>query len=211
MGAGIAAFIVLLAARGLYAPDRYALPVDLALFLLAAIGFGQIVDLAVERIGRTAITRRLMVGGAFAVAIGGVALTRSGPFDPGINATITDLRTLNENTAHVESVVRSVSTEPSVIAAIGWVVPTAVRPRMAVDLGVPLTEVAGLSLAWLDASNALLQDGQVVFHDRQGDLPRGRYGALEADRDISLGAFTLRPLLVDDVAGAWVYEVVAAP
>jgi len=211
MGPGIAAFIVLLAARGLYAPDRYALPVDLALFLLAAIGFGQLVDLAVERLGRTAITRRLMVGVAFAVAIGGVAMARLGPFDPGISGTITDLRTLNENAARVESVMRSVSTEPSDTAAIGWVVPTAVRPRMAVDLGVPLTEIAGLSLAWLDPSSALLRDGQVVFHDRQGDLPRGRYGALEGDREVSLGGFILRPLLVDEVTGAWVYEVVATP
>jgi hypothetical protein len=211
MGPGIAAFNVLLAARGLNAPDRYALPIDLALFLLAAIGFGQLVYLAVERLGRTAITRRLMVGGAFAVAIGGVAMGRLGPFDPGINGTISDLRTLNENAARVELVIRSVSTEPSDAAAIGWVVPTAVRPRMAVDIGVPLTEIAGLSLAWLDPSSALLRGGQVVFHDRQGDLPRGRYGALEVAGEISLGEFTLRPLLVDELTGAWVYEVVATP
>ena len=211
IGPGIAAFIVLLAARGLYAPDRYALPIDLALFLLAAMGFGQLVELTAERVGRAAIARRLIVGGAFAVAIGGVALARIGPFDPSLRGTISDLRTLNENAARVEPLLRSRAAQGSTAEAIGWIVPTAVRPRIAVDLGVPLTDIAGLSTAWIDPSSGLLRDGQVLFHDRQGDLPRGRYGVLESDGELSLGSFTLRPLLVDDMTGAWVYQVVATP
>jgi hypothetical protein len=211
MGPGIAAFIVLLAARGLYAPDRYALPVDLSLFLVAAIGFGSLVDVSVNRIGRSAFARRLIVGGAFGVAIGGFALARIGPFDPVINGTIADLRTLNENAARVESVVRSRVAEGSRTGPIGWIVPTAVRPRMAVDLGVPLTEIAGLSLAWIDPSSTLLEDGQIVFHDRHGDLPRGSYGVLETGGVVSVGVLTLRPLLIDPSTGAWVYEVMAGP
>jgi len=211
MGPGIAAFIVLLAVRGLYAPDRYALPVDLALFLLAAVGFGQVVELAVERLGPAAMARRLIVGGAFAVVLSGVALTGSGPFDPGVNRTIADFRILSENTAHVESVLRSRTAGGSTAGPIGWIVPTAVRPRMAVDLGVPLTAIAGLSPAWADASNALLEAGQIVFHDRQGDRPRGRYGVLETGGEVSIGALTLRPLLIDETRGIWLYEVIAGP
>jgi hypothetical protein len=209
MGPGIGAFIVLLAARGLYAPERYALPIDLSLFLLAAFGFGRLVDLAADRVGSSGAARRLIVGGAFGIVLVGAGLARFGPFEPGTVAVITDLRTLNENVARVEPILRQRMPHGASGRAIDWIVPTAVRPRVAVDLDVPLTVVSGLSLAWLDASSGLLEDGQVIVHDRRGDLPAGQFGVLETGLDAIVGNHALRPLLADPSGGVWVFEVTA--
>ena len=214
VGPGIAAFIVLLAARGLYGPERYALPVDLALFLLAAIGFGGLVELAASRLAnrvgsgnepRVRVAGRLAGLGLAAVVL---AATGTGPFDARMAEVIGDLRTLHENTARVVTAIRSENVGRTTITGVEYVVPTAVRPRFAVDLGVSLQSVAGLSTAWLDPSTSSpLNNGQVVYHDTQGDMPRGAYAALETGSAVVIGAATLQPILLDPSRGLWLYAV----
>jgi hypothetical protein len=214
VGPGIAAFIILLAARGLYAPERYALPVDLALLLLAAVGFGWVAEAAgrraPERVGRRLIAP-LVVLAAFGLGLAGAAVTGSGPFDTDMAAVIRDLRTLNENAARVITTLRPTATGALPNGEPGWVVPTAVRPRFAVDLGVPLNAVAGFSSAWLDPVTTPLAAGQIVYHDTRGDLPRGDYGDLETGDAIDIGAVTLEPLLLDPVRGLWLFRAAAGP
>ena len=211
IGPGIAAFIVLLAARGLYAPERYALPVDIALFLLAAFGFAWLAEAAgrvtADRLGRPLVAT-LVVAAAFAIGFGGLAATGKGPFDARMAAVIGDLRIVNENAARVIARIG-----PDNVAqmwhtpGVEFVVPTAVRPRFAVDFHLPLTSFAGLSPAWLDPSSTPLSDGQVVFHDIRSDLPRGAYAALETGSAVAIGDVTLEPLLVDPERGLWLYFV----
>ena len=210
VGPGIAAFIVLLAARGLYAPERYALPVDLALFVSAAFGFGWLVDIAVPAAAaRFGVSSMTIAAAAFGFTIAGIALLRLGPFDPRLNAVVTDLRTLNENEARVaQKLGLSADVLPG---GVGWVVPTAVRPRFAVDLGLPLTSVAGLSTGWLDLRTTPLEAGQFVYHDTQGDLPRGLYAAVETNGPVHIGDVTLEPVLIDPARGIWLYLATAAP
>jgi hypothetical protein len=93
--------------------------------------------------------------------------------------------------------------------SIGWFVPSAVRPRIAVDLGVPLSDVGGLSLNALDPARGAFTPGQRVFHDLRGDLPRGGYGVLEIGGDVRLGEVVLRPILVDADRGVWLFDVIA--
>jgi hypothetical protein len=214
VGPGIAAFIVLLAARGLYAPERYALPVDLALFILAAVGFGWIVNVAASELAkRFAGGNPAMISGAvtvagFALAVAGLAATTSGPFDARMAGVIRDLRTLNENTARVVRTIGPETVATTAGVGVAWVVPTAVRPRFAIDLDVSLQSVAGLSTAWLDPSTSSpLNKGQVVYHDTQGDVPRGAYAALETGSAVVIGAATLQPILLDPSRGLWLYAV----
>jgi len=211
MGPGIAWFIVLLAVRDLFAPERYAIPVDLALFLLAAFGFGRIIDVAHRVTSRSPALRPMLTASAFSVGLAAVAGIGTGPFDQVTVGRITDLRILNENTARIIPWLRAPEGAPASQSPIRWIVPTAVRPRVTVDLGVPLTSAAGLSLAWIDPATSPLHAGQIIFHDLRGDKPRGQYGAIEGGRAVQVGSFTLRPLLVSESTGAWLYVAVTGP
>ena len=214
MGPGVAAFIILLAARGLYAPERYALPVDIALLLLAAIGFGWLVGKAsrwaTARLGSPSAASSFVVAAWFGIAVVGLAAAGAGPFEPRLSADIADRRALNENEARV---VRTLSRPADVGpgSAVGWVVPTAVRPRFAVDLGLPLTSVAGLSVVWLDPQATPLKAGQLVYHDTHGDLPRGAYTVLEAGGPVEIDGVTLSPVLLDPGRGLWLYVATGGP
>jgi hypothetical protein len=207
MGPGIAAFIVLLATRGLYAPERYALPVDVAVLVLAGIGFGWAVARTVDRITASVDVRvALLVSTCVATLVGLWAL-RAGPFDPDLARVVGDVRTLNENAARVVPLLRDAGPERAGAATVRWVVPSAVRPRLAVDLAVPATELGGLSLAAIDPVTTGLSAGQAVYHDLRGDLPRGGYAALETDREVPIGDLVLRPILVDAERGVWLFDV----
>jgi hypothetical protein len=207
MGAGIAGFVVLLAARGLYAPERYVLPVDIALALAAAVGFGGGSSLFADRLTTRPAVRLGIVGGALALLIGGTLATRGGPLDADLHRVVDDVRTVHEHTATVTpTLIETVDVRP-MGTTLGWLVPTAVRPRVAVDLDVPLTDVGGLSPAVLDPNAFTFVVGQRVFHDLRGDLPRGAYAVLESATEVRIGTAILSPLLVDAEAGFWVHEV----
>ncbi|HEU0236227.1 MAG TPA: hypothetical protein VFR14_07270 [Candidatus Limnocylindrales bacterium] len=211
MGAGIAAFLVLLAARGIYAPHRYAIPVDLAVLFVAAVGFGRLVDLAAARVARRSIGRSAATGVAFLAVIGVVALVGRGPFDPGLAQTVGDLRAVNEHAARVGALVRDSALLPPENEHPRILVPTPVRPRIAVDLGLPLDQVGGLSPRALDPATASYAIGQVVIHDRRGDVPRGEYAVLETDTTTSIGGVILEPRFSDEAGGLWVYVVTDVP
>jgi hypothetical protein len=211
MGAGIAAFLVLLAARGIYAPHRYAIPVDLAVLILAAIGFGRVVAVAAYRLGRSTAARSAVMAAFWVAALGAVALARAGPFDPELDRVIGDLRIVNEHAARVAARVRTLADRPPPGLEPGYFVPVAVRPRFAVDLGVTLPTVGSLSLRALDPAQATYAVGQVVVHDLRGDVPRGGYVGLETDAPVRIGDAILEPRLVDPANGLWLFVVTAAP
>ena len=216
LGAGIATFLVLLAARGIYAPHRYAIPVDLAVLFAAAVGFGRSAD-AVARWagrsvpGRSAVARGTVFAAFASIAVGGAAFGRAGPFDPGIVGGIGDLRVVNENGARIAAHVRAAGAQPSPLAGPRLLVPIPILPRTAVDLDLPLTDVGGLSLSALDPAASPLRHGQVVAHDLRGDVPRGAYAVLETDAPVRIGDVTLEPRLIDGAAGLWVFAVTDAP
>lgn len=211
MGAGIAAFLVLLAARGIYAPHRYAIPVDLAVLFAAAVGFGRLVELAATRVSRGSIGRSAAIGVAFLAVFGAIAFTGRGPFDPGLAQTVGDLRAVNEHAARAGALVRTSEMLTPESGHPRILVPTPVRPRMAVDLALPLDQVGSLSSRALDPATATYKVGQVVVHDRRGDTPRGAYAVLETDTEVRIGDVSLDPRLVDGAAGLWIFQVTNVP
>ena len=209
MGPGIAAFVVLLAVRGLYAPHRYAIPVDVAVFLGAAVGFGWLATATVRRLTSHALARVGLGAASFAVMVGALAVARAGPFDPETHRVVTEVRALNENAARVLPILERAAPGPGA-SVVRWHVPSAVRPRMAIDLDVPLTELGGLSLSAIDPATTTLVPGQVVYHDRRGNIPVGQYGRIESATEVVIGRIVLRPLVADDANGVWIHEVVGA-
>jgi hypothetical protein len=211
MGAGVAAFLVLLAARGIYAPNRYAIPVDVAVLFATAVGFGRAVDIMAARVTRSTVARSAVVALSAALAVAGIAVGRAGPFDPELSRVVGDLRAVNENAARIwEQVGISVALPPSGVAPRIYV-PTPVRPRIAVDLALPLADVGGLSLRALDPAQATYTEGQIVVHDLRGDVPRGGYVVLETGAPARIGDVLLEPLLADEANGLWLFVVRNAP
>ena len=211
MGPGIAAFIVLLAARGTYAPERYALPVDIAVAILAAFAAGRLVETIAGWAGRRWAGSATPMRAALAFLLPIVALvvmnaTRAGPFDGPLMRTIADVRSTNEHLDRVLGLLRSRSGDGE--GPPRWLVPSSVLPRTAVDLRVPLSRVGVVSDRVLDADVPWLAEGQLVFFDRVAPASAALRGLASRGR-VPVGRFDFVPVLSNHEAGYWVYEVVA--
>ncbi|MFL5726628.1 MAG: hypothetical protein ACJ77F_09845 [Chloroflexota bacterium] len=210
MGPGIAAFLVLLAARGLFAPERYALPVDIAVAASAAITAGSLVDLAADAVGRrragadapSRIAAAVMVPVA---ALGCLAILGAGPFDTGTVQAIADARAVSGDLVKALPALRPEG-DAAPAPGVRWFVPGSVRPRTAVDLGVPLTSLRRLPADLLEPGAASLTSGQRIFFDRRAALPPG-VARLGDGAPIAVGPLDLEPILSDPANGYWVYEV----
>ena len=222
LSVGIAAFLLFLAARGTYVSPRYLMPIDLSLIIAAAIGVGR---LRVPSLLSWATTRR--VAPAFALglralagAIIGVALSAPfGPLDVPTMTVIRDERLLVEHADAARATLdRALDAIPGSRTFSGdaalqgrptsghasLVVPALLRPRLAVDLDVPLSNVGALTARDAIADAHRLQPGQVIFHDRLGDEPADGYASLELDEQSDFGPIRLEPLISDPAHGWWV-------
>jgi hypothetical protein len=204
MGPGIAAFLVLLAARGLYAPDRYAIPVDLAVLMTAAVGFGWLAAAVADRVATVTWQRIAIEALPFAVVLVGMFAARAGPFDPRLDSDIAGARDINAALARALPVLREgIGRTPE---PIGWLVPSPVRPRAAVDLGIPLTAIGGLARDTLDPAAGRLAPGQLVFFERHLAASPG-LERLALGAAFPVGPLVVEPRLADSDRGIYVYEV----
>ncbi len=226
LGPGIVLFLFFLSARGTFVATRYAVPVDIAVFIAAAIGLGRVA----EEIGRGAAARwpRLaagavtgatswMVGGALASAVLAVAVA----WPPAILAPATrtaaaDARQLarNELTSVpvLEAALAGLPGSRDLAAGPGQrqvvlFVPVPMRTLLAADLGIPLTRLGSTSAGGLSAAPSLLAQTDLVVHSRAGDAADPAYAELEVATASTVGGRTLTPLLVDPSNGLWIYAV----
>ncbi len=86
-------------------------------------------------------------------------------------------------------------------------VPRTMINRLLVDLDAPLTRLGDswLAIRGIGALEAL-SPGQVIYHDRAGDLRPELFGPLEIDRQVDGDSIRLVPLFADPVTGIWVLE-----
>jgi hypothetical protein len=220
LGPGILAFLVFLSARGTYVSDRYLGPPDLVVLFSAAIGVGAL-RIPLLRAGLAGIRRRdlrraaLGAGGA---AMGGalaLALVRPfAPHDPSLTRTIA---------ANLTASVHVADTEPAIGTAldaipgsrditppadapddgIALLVPVLLRPRVAVDLDVPLSRIGGTNGSRLATDGTYPAPGQLVYHDRIGDPPVPAFDILEVSVPTDSGSIRVDPLVADPARGVW--------
>jgi hypothetical protein len=100
------------------------------------------------------------------------------------------------------------------VSEAALLVPSLLRSRLAVELNLPLTEIADSLAAFLPhGSAAALRPGQVVYHDRDAD-PEGRtyrplYEPFEISGPAVFGGNSLQPVRADPAQGIWVVKVAA--
>jgi hypothetical protein len=85
-------------------------------------------------------------------------------------------------------------------------VPGLLRPRMAVDLGLPVDRVTGFGTGELRSPRDVFAPGQVVYHDRSAGQTNKAYGVLEGSEPFEWGGIAFHPVVSDPEAGYWVWE-----
>ena len=103
----------------------------------------------------------------------------------------------------------SVALAPAVLDQIILVVPSPLRPRIAVDSKIALTRIAGLGPSVFGTPETLVGvPGRIIVHDpvAEGEAVAPAFAALEAPDPVIAGV-RLIPLLVDPVQRIWVFQV----
>jgi hypothetical protein len=219
----LATFLIGLAVRSTYVSERYATPIDLSVIFAAAIGLGHIRIPSLAGIRPFRSSALVPLAALAAGSVAAVALsTPFAPFDGRTRATIRDERLLAEDADAVEPLLRArldavpgsrtipagaSVVEGSTLAQASVLVPVLQRPRLALDLDVPLTNIAGLTPAVASAAGTELRRGQLIFHDRLGDRPPSAYASFEVTTPTAVGSVRLDPIAFDARRGWWVLVV----
>lgn len=215
LGPGVAAFLVLLAARGIFVPARYVAPVDVAVIFAAGLGVGAIsvtllrqppLDRWTDRFRNRAGDR------APAAAAAVLAILLSGPYWHTNSSIRTTVRESLQLAIDADAAVPAIRAELATgggarTGAARVLAASAIRPRLIVDLGLSIPAVAAVAAGRIDVAAGYPARGQVVLHSRAGDPEAEGWTQLEVDESRTVGSVTLDPLLVDAAAGLWVIAI----
>jgi hypothetical protein len=235
--AGVIALLVVIAWRGVYVTTRYLEQADIGLLVAAAVGSGWLADLVASAVasrrapgdganrGR-ALGTAVAVG--IAVAVAAVVAMRDlpSPLGVGLAVELERVRTTSRNADAVRPRLAAIlaaapgdlpppADGPAGLRVVDTrkatvLVPRTLVNRLLVDLDAPLTRLGDSWLAIrLSGGDPAISPGQVIYHDRAGDLRPELFGPLEIEAPAAWRGFRLAPLIVDTVAGIWVVEVSA--
>ncbi|MBI2776444.1 MAG: hypothetical protein HYX57_04135 [Chloroflexi bacterium] len=226
-GPGIGAFLVLLAARGIFVSERYAAGIDVAVAFASGLGLAGI---AVD--SKRAMPSGLLRGlgsrlstpvmGVLATAM--VAVLVVGPYwlvDPGLRSAVSRSGRLAANEERAVAVLatalqaadgaRGSAGAGGLAAAVLVFAPTPIRPRLVVDLGLMIPEVAGTDARRLDVANGYPPPGSLVLHSLSGDGPSSMWTELETSERTMIDGVTVEPLLAEPAKGLWILRLVDRP
>lgn len=213
LGPGVAVFLVLLAVRGIFVSERYAAPIDIAVYASAGIGLG---GLSIDWLERSSERLRhapwmpggrqgLMVTAGVVAAI--VLAWPHGTFDTTLRTQVRrSLETAIDADRSVP-ILRANLPARSGVAPPVVLVPVAVWPRMVVDLGLLLTDVGATDQLTIQPANGVPRAGQIIVHDRRAERRPAALAAFEIAAPTKLGGLTLDPLASDPARGLWIVAV----
>ncbi len=199
LGPGMAVLLLLLAAEHVYVPDRYAAPIDIALIAAAGWLVGRVAT-DFPGVSSAAVPRALTAVAALAIGVG--LVWPGGVLAPTLASRIQDSLATAADFDRVEPTLRTYAESPGTV----FRVTNAIRERLAIDLGIPLTRVLDLYRNPVTPGDWQSAVGQVVFHDRHVD---GSLPGLEGTTVRALGGALAVPIQVDARAGYWVIAIQA--
>ena len=167
-------------------------------------------------LGRAAAVSALVIGGA---GMGLLASPTIGPLDGPTQATLARFQVLAHSADLAAPALRqalagfaSARLWPGT-ARLGdrsrtdiFSVPGNLRPRLALDLDVPLTRLVATDATRIDPAQGVPEVGQIVLHSG-GDLPAAPFRVFEIDTPTRAGAVILVPLFHDAAAETWVVRI----
>ncbi len=224
IGPGVLILVVLLALRGVYVLDRYALPIDLAVIFAGGVGLAGLAVPAlasVERLGPAA-RGALRIGLAIFVAM--AASQTVGPIDRTLAEQIrADRLTVGNLEAALPSLTGALDAIPGARDRPALAEPTATRgarsaivlvparvfPMAAVELGMPIDRIVRSEPARIQPDGTWPTVGQLVEHDGTIDTPADGLTFLEVDRPTTVDGIRIVPLLADPGRRLWVLSIEA--
>jgi len=213
LGPAVAAFLLFLALRGIFVSERYVAAIDVAVLAAAGIGLaGLTTDAAgwiADRVGasrwRSGHWEAIGVVAALAIAV--VLVWPQGPFDVTLRKEVRASVEAGADTDRAIPIIAAALRGETTMTIPAVLVPTSVRPRVVIGLGVPLNEVGSTDRIPISASGGSLHAGQIVDHDRRAELKPDALTALEVTAPTSFGNLRLEPILADPARGLWVIAV----
>jgi len=231
LGPGMAAFLLVLAARHTFVDPRYLVPISVAMIFAAAVGLSGIVvpDLVpflgrrLRALGeRSARERPTAYLAAVSVAVAAVAIAFApaiGPLDRSTRVTIASARHLARTADRAVPLIRTAlagrtagrpassasaaraGTPPDLV-----VVPVPIRPRVAVQLDRSLDDVGSFRdpAAWAAGAP---KAGQLILIDVDPSAPAATTAAFRLSGPATVAGIQLVPLLSDPADGTWLLQV----
>jgi len=224
LGPGIVAFIVFLAARQIYISGRYFYPADIAVLFAASLGVGtlRVPVLRLRRISRDLPAALRVVGPILGGAIvAALVVSPYAPLDRDLTKKIrTNLALFQNVNAALPAMRAAIDAIPGVRAFPSdgsprrrgddravLLVPFLLQPRLAVDLGLPVTAISSSSAARISATGSYPAPGQIVYHDSRNDLPAAPFRLLEVTAPTTVGSIRIVPLAADPVRQFWLVRI----
>jgi hypothetical protein len=225
LGPGMAAFLVFLALRHIWIPDRYAAPIDLALIMAGGIAAAWLLDLGLARLrsrpdGHSATSpRRVEVLAATAAAgLAIIAIWPSGFFDAGLARSVHTSLALAADVDQMAPILRgiidrspSTRTWPAEGSTSGMpllLVPQPYRPRLSIDLDVPLTSLGNVTIGAGPTGRPLV--GQFVAYDRHAEASTLARKPYQTTTTVVLDGVRIVPVGSDPARGWWITEILPA-
>lgn len=222
-GPGIAAFLIVLAARGIFVSDRYAAAIDITVAFGAGIGAAGIANWAAQvvRTNRLAhsFAHRLGPDSLGIVSAAMAAVLIAGPYwrvDPALRPAVLQGATLAADEARsvpaLELGLAFLKTYGGSAVAGAHVapliyVPAPILPRLIVDVGRSTLEIVGTDEGAISLASGYPPAGALVFHSLAGDDLSPGWADLETSTTREVGGVTIDPLLADPRAGIWVLRL----
>jgi hypothetical protein len=216
LGPGIASFLVLLAVRGIFVSDRYAAPIDIA--VLAAAGVGA-AGLSLDLVERWRASRRwgpvrwpavaapAVVPAALGILAAVVLAWPTGPLNHALRTSVRVATAAAVDADRARATLRTALANDPSQAARGVLVPTSIRPRLTVDLGLLLTETSGTDHYQVDPAAGRPAAGQLIYHDRHAERKAPSLNVLEVATETPLGSLTIVPVAADPARGWWIVRI----
>ncbi len=212
---GVAALLLLLAARNTYVSTRYFLLIDLALVFAASIGVAVLATTVRGRVRAIPDGFKSTVDAALVVVAVVIAFLVARPWAPtyGPSRRLIDatLQVAFNTDAAVGAIRTSLAAgECSDPASVRLVVPGLMTPRLAVDLDVPLDRIGPLVADPGGMPTGDLSAGSFVVHDAYLDRAQPSMPILESGAATEVDGVLRTPILADPGAGIWVVAVCPA-
>lgn len=233
LGPGMAAFLLVLAARHTFVDPRYLVPISVAMIFAAAVGLsGIVVPDLVPYLGRrlralgerSARERPTAYLAAVSMAVAAVSIAFApaiGPLDRSTRVTIASARHLARTADRAVPLIRaalaggtagrpgsSASAAPAGTPPDLVVVPVPIRPRVAVQLDRPLDDIGSFRdpAAWAAGAP---KAGQLILIDVDPSAPAATTAAFRLSGPATVAGVRLVPLLSDPADGTWLLQVAA--
>lgn len=228
---GMVGFLVAVSWRKVFVTTRYLEQADVGLLLAAAVAVGLGVTVVVARGQRGSWGLPVRAGSIALAVLAGLAVNPGlAPFDAGLANELTRVRAANQGAELALPALREALTDARAVSpapdpidgpaglrivdtdASAVLVPRALLNRLLVDLGAEETWLGDSFLAFRGRDAlTVVRSGQIVYHDRAGDLGSERFTPFEIDAPVAVGQVRLEPRFVRAREGVWVISIGSAP